>query len=323
MDREYSRRQAIKNLGLAGLVASAPASLAAAGQAPAAPEQSQGKSQPKSQEKSQKKSLSLGDWDKPIDIHVHIEPRSEDFAPFSSVAEFIAQDYDARVAFMDRYSIARSVISPGWRYRKTEGIVNTRWMNDMVAGYVAKHPDRFPVGIGIVEVQHGEASLQELERMAKDLKLRGVAWHHADNGIQINHPYMRPLLKKVQELKLIPFIHVREKEYEAWWRLEVLAEEFPDLTFVALSGLETSDDLTHAQQIGRRRKNILMDIAPFVHGSESAIESFVKRFGAERLFFGTNGEATPTLQVVRNSQLSDHDKALVLSGNAERLFGLH
>lgn len=306
MDRELSRREAIRNLGVAGLVASAPAALAAAAQAPA----------------TQKKSVSLGSWDTPIDMHVHVEPRSEDFAPFGTVDSFIAQDYGPRVAFMDRYSIAKSVISPGWRYRKTEGITNTMWMNDMAATYVAKHPDRFPAAIGIVEVHHGEASLRELERMAKDLKLKGVAWHHADNGIQINHPYMRPLLKQVQALKLIPFIHVREKEYEAWWRLEVLAEEFPDLTFVALSGLETSDDLTHAQQIARRRKNIVMDIAPFVHGSEAAIENFVKRVGAERLLFGTNGEATPTLQVVRNSQLSDREKALLLSGNTEKLLGL-
>ncbi|MES1254865.1 MAG: amidohydrolase family protein, partial [Acidobacteriota bacterium] len=305
-DKRYSRRQAIKSLGGVGLAAGTSASLGAQAQRPA----------------PQTRSLTLGDWDKPIDIHVHIEPRSEDFAPLGTVAEFIAQDYPSRVAYMDRYGIAKSVISPGWRYRKAEGIVNTRWMNDMVAGYVAKYPDRFPAGIGIVEVHHGEASLRELERIAKDLKLRGVAWHHVDNGIQINHAFMRPLLKQAQTLKLVPFIHVREKEYEAWWRLDMLLEEFPDLTFVALSGLGTSDDLAQARQIARRRKNVLLDIAPFVHGSESAIESLVKALGAERILFGTNNEATPTLQVVRNSQLSDRDKALVLSGNAQRLLGI-
>jgi predicted TIM-barrel fold metal-dependent hydrolase len=306
MDEGISRRQALASLGVVGLGAVAPASLAAAPQNSAA----------------QRPAPNLGDWDRPIDIHVHVEPRSENFAPLGNAADLVAKDYESRVRYMDRYGIAKSVISAGWGYRKTEGIVNTRWMNDMIATYVAKHSDRVPVGIGIVEVQHGEASLQELERMAHDLKLRGVAWHHVDNGIALNTPFMRPLLKQAQALKLVPFIHVREKEYEAWWRLEVLLEEFPDLTFVALSGLETSDDLTHARQIARRHKNVLMDIAPFVHGSEAAIESLVKAVGPERVLFGTNGEATPSLQVVRNSNLSDHDKALVLSGNAAKLLGI-
>jgi predicted TIM-barrel fold metal-dependent hydrolase len=291
-DHRISRRLAIKGLGAAGLSAAVTSSFAAAA------------------------------WDKPIDIHVHIEPHGDDFAPFGTVDEMIAQDYGPRLRYMDRHGIDRSVISTGYRYRRTEGIGNTRAMNDMIAGYVAKHTDRFPVGIGVVEVQHGEAALRELERIAKDLKLRGVGWHHVDGGVPIDHPFMRPILKQVQALKLIPFIHVREREYEAWWRLEVLAQEFPDMTFVALSGTVTTDDRTHGMHVARRCKNVLLDTGPAFYGGERALSDFVKEVGAERLLFGSNNQPTLTLQVVRNSDIPERDKQLILSGNTARLFGL-
>ena len=292
MDEKLSRRQALKSVGAVGLMAAAGPSFAAA------------------------------DWDHPIDIHVHVEPRTENYAPLGTVEQMVNQHYDELLSYMDHSGIAKIVPSAGYRYRRAEGIVDTRAMNDMIAGLVAKNAARFPAGIGTVEVQHGDASLRELERMAKDLKLRGVGWHHADDGVIIDAPFMRPILKQVQALNMIPFIHCREKEYEAWWRLEVLAEEFPDLTFVAMSGLATTDDRTHAMVIGRRHKNILVDTGPALYGGEHALQDLVKVIGAERVLFGSDDNPTLTLQVILNSALSDHEKQLITSGNAVKLFGL-
>ena len=203
-------------------------------------------------------------------------------------------------------------------------------MNDLVATYVAKHSDRFPAGIGTVEVKHGDASLRELERIAKDLKLRGVVWHHADSGVPIDHRFMRPILREVEKLQLIPFVHVHKPGYESWWRLEVLAEEFPGITFVALAAMTSVDDKDQGLQIASTRKNILFDTGPVFWRGESAIESFVKRIGVERLLFGSDFSgmppsyqyATTNLQMIRNSRLSTQEKAMVLSGNAKRLLGL-
>jgi predicted TIM-barrel fold metal-dependent hydrolase len=292
MNQQISRRQALQGAAAVGLMAAAPGSFAAAA------------------------------WDRPIDIHIHVEPRTNDYAPFGTLEQMVNQHYDELLKYMDRNGIVQIVPSAGYRYRRTEGIVNTRAMNDMIAGLVAKNTARFPVGIGVAEVQHGEATLRELERMAKNLKLRGVGWHHADDGVVIDHPFMRPILRQVEALKMIPFIHVREKEYEAWWRLEVLAEEFPDLTFVAMSGLATTDDRTHAAVVGRRHKNILVDTGPALYGGEHALVDLVAAIGADRVLYGSDDNTTLTLQVIRNSPLSDHDKQLVLSGNAARLFGL-
>jgi predicted TIM-barrel fold metal-dependent hydrolase len=267
-------------------------------------------------------SATHGASDRVFDIHAHFDPPSENFADFGSPDEVIAKDYAQRVKYLDRNGIEQSVLTTGFTYRRTEGIASTRKMNDLVANYIAKHSDRFPVALGTVQLSDGEASLVELERMAKDLKFRGVIWHHGYTGFNIDHPFMRPLLRQARDLKLIPFIHCRQPEHEALWRLEILAEEFPDMTFVALDTFTTGDDREHAAQILQRRKNILCDTGACVYNGERTIETFVKRFGAERLLVGSDGNPSLNLQIVRNAQLSPQEKQMVLSGNARKLLNL-
>lgn len=269
-------------------------------------------------------------WDKPFDIHQHVEPSNDSFSDLGSPQEIIAKDYAARSEIMDKNGIEQSVMMAGNQYRKTEGIGSTKKLNDLVAEYVTKHSNRFPVGVGTVEPTHGDASLKETERIAKDLKLRGVVWHHGYSGVPIDHRFMRPILKTIESLQLIPFVHVYQKGNESWWRLDVLAEEFPRITFVALAGIASVEDREQALQIGKRRRNILFDTGPVFWRGEPALESFVKRVGVDRVLFGSDlyamqpsfRQATMTLQIIRNSQLQPQDKAMVLSGNARKLFGL-
>jgi predicted TIM-barrel fold metal-dependent hydrolase len=300
MGNEITRRQMMESVVGAGL--------AAAGVTlPAAAEQNSG---------------SPAASDKVFDVHAHIDPPAENFSDFGPADEVIAKDYSERVKYLDRNRIDQSVLTTGFTYRRTEGIVSTRKMNDLVATYVAKHSDRFPVGIGTVQLSDGEASLRELERMAKDLKFKGVVWHHGFTGFNIDHPFMRPLLKQARELKLIPFIHCRQPEHESVWRLEILAEEFPDMTFVAYDTFTTGEDRDHMAQILGRRKNILCDTGASVYNGERTIENFVKRFGAERLLVGSDGGPSLNLQIVRNAQLSAQEKQMILSGNARKLLNL-
>ncbi len=257
-----------------------------------------------------------------FDIHQHFDPPEQNFSDFGSAEDAIAKDYARRVAYMDRNGIEQAALSAGFIYGRPEGIVSTRKVNDLVAACVAKHSDRLPAALGTVQLSDGEASLRELERMAKDLKFRGVIWHHGACGFPVDHPFMRPLLRQARELKLIPFIHGRQKEAESLWRLEVVAEEFPDMTFVALDTFTSSEDRDHGARILRRRSNILCDTGSCVYGGERSIESFARSFGAERLLLGTDGEAALNLQIVRNAQLSPEEKQLILSSNAKKLLNL-
>lgn len=300
MRKEMSRRQLIEKVTGAGVIAAAVASPAAAAQGPGAKTAS----------------------DRVFDIHAHIDPPAEKFSDFGPFEQVIAADYNRRVKYLDTNGIEQSVLTTGFTYRRTEGIVNTRRMNDLVAAYVAKHADRFPVGIGTVQLSDGEASLRELERMAKDLKFKGVIWHHGYTGFNIDHPFMWDLIRQARDMKLIPFIHCRQPEHEALWRLESLAEDFPEVTFVALDIFTTGEDREHAARILARRKNILVDTGSCVYNGERTIENFVKRFGAERLLVGSDGGPSLNLQLVRNAQLTPQERQMVLSGNARKLLNL-
>ena len=108
---------------------------------------------------------------------------------------------------------------------------------------------------------------------------------------------MRPPIRQARDLKLIPFIHCRQPEHEALWRLESLAEEFPDVTFVALDTFTTGEDREQAAQILQRRKTSCAT-PERVYNAERTIETFVKRFGAERLLVGSDSAPSLNLQIV-------------------------
>jgi hypothetical protein len=59
--------------------------------------------------------------------------------------------------------------------------------------------------------------------------------------------------------------------------------------------------------------------------SPGAIELICERFGAERVLFGSGAllnEMAPALETVRQAQVSEAQRALILGGNATRLFGV-
>ena len=300
MRKNISRRQMIEKVAGAGVLAASAAASPAGAQTSGAKPAS----------------------DRVFDIHAHFDPPAENFSDFGPPEEAIAKDYSRRVKYLDSAGIEQSVLTTGFTYGRAEGAASTRKMNDLVAMYVAKHTDRFPVGIGTVQLSDGEASLRELERMAKELKFKGVIWHHGYTGFNIDHPFMWHLIRQARDMKLVPFIHCRQPEHEALWRLESLAEDFPEVTFVALDIFTTGEDREHAARILARRKNILVDTGSCVYNGERTIENFVKRFGAERLLVGSDGGPSLNLQLVRNAQLTPQERQLVLSGNARKLLNV-
>jgi predicted TIM-barrel fold metal-dependent hydrolase len=139
---------------------------------------------------------------------------------------------------------------------------------------------------------------------------------------------MRPLLKKVSELGLVPLIHTNaESNMEAVWRLERLAQEFPELNFVAMDALTTNVNSQLALDIAKRTPNILFDTAHV--RSSTYIRQFVETAGSHRLVFGSlfyshpaSYERCATIEEVRGARISDEDMANILSLNAKRLFKL-
>jgi uncharacterized protein len=238
------------------------------------------------------------------------------------------RDYKNRIRIMQANGVTMSAILAATGYIQADGIKDTMRCNDTVAAYRKRDPGRFPVACGIVEPLHGARSLGELERIKHELGLEGVVWHHRFQGVAVDHQLMRPLLKKVSELGLVPLIHTNaESNLEAVWRLERLALEFPELTFVSMDALTTNTNSQLALDVARRSPNILFDTA-HVRGS-GYIRQFVEAVGAHRLIFGSlfysypaSYEHCATLEEIKAAPISDQDKADILSLNAKRLFKL-
>jgi predicted TIM-barrel fold metal-dependent hydrolase len=238
------------------------------------------------------------------------------------------KDYNNRVRIMQANGVTKSAILAATGYIQADGIKDTMRSNDAVAAYRRRDPERFPVACGTVEPLHGVRSIAELERMKHELHLEGVVWHNRFQGVAIDHQLMRPLLKKVSELQLVPLVHTNaESNMEAVWRLERLALEFPEITFVSMDALTTNVNSQLALDIAKRTHNILFDTA-HVRGS-GYVRQFVETVGSRRLIFGSlfysypaSYEHCATLHEIKEARITDEDKANILSLNAKSLFGL-
>ena len=261
-----------------------------------------------------------------FDIHHHLG--SGTGGSLQEEAGWQDRDYENRVRIMQANGVTMSAILAATGYIQADGIKDTMRSNDTVAAYRRRDPKRFPVACGIVEPLHGARSLGELERIKQELRLEGVVWHNRFQGVAIDHQLMRPLLKKVRELGLVPLVHTNaESNMEAVWRLERLALEFPEITFVAMDALTTNVNSQLVLDIARRTSNILFDTAHV--RSSGYIRDFVETAGSHRLIFGSlfysyppSYERCATLEEVKAAKISDKDMANILSLNAKRLFKL-
>ena len=259
------------------------------------------------------------------DIHHHL------LMQVSSTAADLAKDYEKRVEIMDRNEIDKAVMLPGSGYFRPRGVEDTKRINDLMAEYVSIHEDRFPTGIGVVETMHGEASLEEIDRIVGSLGLKGVTWHHMNQGAHVNHPMMFRYLERLKELQVPAYIHgFSEYPQEGLWRLEHLAESFPAVTIVALSTLCSWSQIEHMIRILKRCDNIYVDTLVFpIH---LWIETIVEEVGAHRVLFGSDLAAVPkvasyhhsaSLYEIRMSDvLTAEQKSLILAENAKQLLGM-
>jgi uncharacterized protein len=261
-----------------------------------------------------------------FDIHHHLGSLTG--GSLQEEAGWQDRDYNNRVRIMQANGVTISAILAATGYIQADGIKDTMRSNDTVAAYRKRDPKRFPVACGTVEPLHGARSLGELERMKHELDLKGVVWHNRFQGVAIDHQLMRPLLRKVSELGLVPIVHTNaESNMEAVWRLERLALEFAELTFVSLDALTTNVNSQLVLDIAKRTPNILFDTAHV--RSSGYVRQFVETVGSHRLLFGSlfyshpaSYEHSATLAEVKVTKISDDDMSNILSRNAKKLFKL-
>jgi predicted TIM-barrel fold metal-dependent hydrolase len=234
-----------------------------------------------------------------------------------------------RLAVMDANGIDQAVVIPTHEYLRPDGEANTRQVNDAIAGYRDRNRDRFPAAVGIAEPLHGRRAFDELQRARDELGLIGISFHTRFQGVSTDSYLVRGLVERMADLGLVPFMHAYAgSPDEAPWMVTEVAKTLPEVPMIVLdgfSGLERS-----AKEISIAAAtvpNLVFDTS--LAYSFDIVERFVANFGAERVLFGTDMYSPPlayrkstVLEQLLDSGLDDDQKAMILSGNFQRLVPL-
>ena len=132
---------------------------------------------------------------------------------------------------MDAAGIDVSVISvnmPGPELLEPEvGVAAARVCNEELAAACARHPQRL-VGLACLPWQVPDAALQELERAAGELSLRGVMLYSHVGGGPVDAPACLPIYARLEELGLPLVLHPCVPPWGA---------EIADYSMITMAGL--------------------------------------------------------------------------------------
>ena len=263
-----------------------------------------------------------------VDIHHHVG-RLDAVARSSGggSAPSLEDDIAARLRYMDDHHIAEAVIMPANGYPAPNGLEDTKRVNDFVARYRDRRPDRFTAALGTVSPLEGDGALDEIDRCLTELGMKAIVWHHRFQGTVLDHPMMDAFLDRLKQHGVPAFVHIiADSTLESPWRLEILADRHPDLTFVALDGFSSPDQAHWMTYLASKHPNIIFDTGVMISVAH-LVESFVARIGAHRLLLGTDFYSFPKLfnhpfpiYELLSSSLTDEECAAILGGNARALF---
>ena len=325
-----------------------------------------------------------------IDIHSHIAvPRAADFVrPHLDLASIpllhyatpetkalnarqdadrsaVMTAHDARLADLDAMGIDLQLVMcppPQCYYAVPLDIAvkAARMVNEGVAEYVAKWPDRF-VGLGSVAMPDGAEAANELDHAMTKLKLKGVQILTNVAGRELSDPAFAPFWKKAEELGAVVLIHptgfTEAQRFTRFYFNNVIGnpldtaialhylifdgvlERHPNLKIVAVHGGgflgaypgridhawgargDAKGDLPKPPTSYLRQ--VYVDGVVFTPGQLAAL---VATFGADHVLMGTDypydmAEYDPLGHLAATS-LDDASRAAIAGGNAKRILGL-
>jgi hypothetical protein len=167
----------------------------------------------------------------------------------------------------------------------------------------------------------GQEALDDFEMAIKEWGFRGLKLMPPKHGYRIVDELVYPLLQKATDLDVPVSVHSAQ---EACHPADIgfMALEFPDIPFIM-------DHMGYRYFV--RQAILAAKHAPNLYLATTAvpepgfIKDAVSALGPERVVFGSNGPGMPPdlqLEVIRRAELGAETEALVLGGNAVRLYGI-
>jgi len=240
--------------------------------------------------------------------------------------EFATIELADRLRIMDAGGVRQAMVIPGHGYLRPNGIADTRMVNDEIAAYRDRTPDRFPVACGIVEPRDGAAAFGEIDRVADELGLVALSFHTRFQGVSLDSRWVVRYLERMGERNLVPVIHAMDDTpEEALWKLTSIARDLPDLTILALDAFGGFEATRQCFFVADVAPNIVFDTS--LSYNFDFIEDFAVQFGHERVVFGTDLYSHPVgqrishllPQILAATKLDETAKGAILGGTARRL----
>jgi predicted TIM-barrel fold metal-dependent hydrolase len=245
---------------------------------------------------------------------------------------FKCAELEMRLQIMKELGVDQAILIPGHGYLRPNGNADTIKVNNGIAAYRDRHPDRFPAALGVVEPLHGAESIRELHRIKEELGLAGVSFHVRFQGVATNSGLVLALAREMAVLGLVPFVHAADASRdEDWWKVQDFADAIPDTPVVALDAFTTSEKSWEAVRVARQTPNLYFDTS--VCAGLHFVRPVLDVAGPERIIFGTDQYSAVSPpgpssrrnildQLAGTDQIDMDAKRAILGGNLRRLLGL-
>lgn len=162
-----------------------------------------------------------------------------------------------------------------------------------------------------------------VDQFLTDMRQAGVKalWvFPARNKFLLNATTFGAVFETLIERSIPVFYPLEEAPPAAGWQqVDTLLADFPQLTLVAANHNVWGQD-RYFRPLIERYPRLYLDIAAYEQGR--GLEDFCRRYGAERLLFGTRYPEVPMggpMLNVAHADISPQDRELIASGNLSRL----
>ena len=277
-----------------------------------------------------------------IDFHTHILPpglreKRGRYVERDVCFDLLYSDPKAKIATaeelidnMDREGIDVSVVlNIGWSSHEL-----CRETNNYIMEAIAHYPKRL-LGFCAIQPLAGEKAIVELERCVKG-GVKGIGELRCDTqGFDMaDKDVMEPIAQVVGKHRLILLTHASEPVGHSYsgkgditpGLLYRFITNFPDLTLVCAHWGGGLPFYGLMPEVAKALSNVYFDTAasPWLYRDE-IFKHVTEILGAEKVLYGSDYplmKQSKLVQSIRNLDLTEKAKSLILGGNAQRLLSL-
>jgi len=202
---------------------------------------------------------------------------------------------------------------------QARGVLDTRAQHETIANACKLHPERFPIGLGNVEVRHEQAGVDELDRAMQDDGLVGFMCHPGLSGHSLGGE-LYAFLEVVAMHDGLCLLH----QAGSTQNIAAYARRFPSVTFIiGHVSMTKAGHLDAIEQCGKQ-ENIWFDVAQKPEGADESwdLVHLVNNLGSDRIMFGSDLPYYDFRLVqaqIEAARLDDETKERIAYQNAVRL----